>query len=102
MKSIGRVGDEREGERIWGHRELQTSTWTTWLGIPSQKITGGRGGCGEGGSQAGPLAAQCLCFSSIKWVDEKPCLTFSLGFYEDNRDFSLYKMGFTACEDVKI
>lgn len=95
MVSIGRVGEEREGEKLWGMGGLHTSTWKTCLESHLSHSP-------VGGSLSGRLTAHSLHCLIYK-IDRRKTLPYLLaGFYEDNMDFSLYKTDFMTCEGVQI
>lgn len=48
-----------------------------------------------------PLGVSSSVSSSIKWVSESTLPDVLTGFYEEDSDFPICKMGVTACEGVK-
>lgn len=53
-------------------------------------------------SPAGSLTSQSLYFLSSKMDQRKTLPNLLTGFHEDNMNICVCKMGFTACEGVKM
>lgn len=97
MVSIGRAGEEGEGEELWGMvgwGNLQTSTWKTSLGSHL-----GHSWVGESQASQTPQNLRGLLYKTGRQKTLPYLLT---GFYEEKVGFSLYKTGFTTCDGVNM